>query len=70
MSKQSEAKIKQNYNPKPDPQQCANCKHFKSDTIGTVGWDKKTYYQEKNLRCGIGGFAIKKRGVCTDHKFK
>lgn len=69
MSKQSEAKKQQNYNPKPDPAQCANCTQFKSDQVGTEGWDKKTYYQEKNMRCGIGGFAVRKRGTCTEHKF-
>ena len=70
MSKQSEAKKYQNYNPKPDHASCTNCKHFTSDNVGKEGWNKKMYYQEKNLRCSIGGFAVKKNGTCTEHCFK
>lgn len=69
MSKQSEAKKRQNYNPKPDIPSCANCKNFTSDLVGTKGWDKQMYYQEKNLRCGIGNFAVRKRGTCIKHAF-
>jgi len=67
MSRQSEAKTQQGYNPKPEPAHCANCAHYKSDRVGSEGWDKKIYYEEKNIRCGIGGFAVKKRGVCNEH---
>lgn len=24
---------------------------------------------EKNLRCGLGGFAVKRRGSCAEHVF-
>ena len=51
MSRQSEAKTQQGYNPKPEPAHCANCAHYKSDRVGSEGWDKKIYYEEKNIRC-------------------
>lgn len=69
MSKQSEAKKQQKYNPKPDPADCAHCEHFTSEQVGNKGYGGKMYYQEKNMRCGIGGFAVKKRGTCANHAF-
>ncbi len=66
MSKQSENKKRQNYNAKPDRDKCSNCKYFKSDMIT----NERNYTQEKNLRCGIGEFAVKKTATCSDHKFK
>jgi hypothetical protein len=66
VSKQSEAKQQQGYVPKAVPQTCGNCAHFLSDFIrqppafgSPNGWE-----EEKNLRCGIGGFAVKKMGAC------
>lgn len=69
MSKQSEAKKIQNYNPKPTPAECSNCREFQKESTFTHEWFGKKYYRDKNLRCGIGGFAVKKRGTCTNHKF-
>lgn len=68
MSKQSEAKIDQGYEQKPVPRTCANCQHFKSDNVlSYVGhFDGKEYFKESNLRCGIGGFAVKKMATCND----
>ena len=68
MSKQSEARKKQNYNAKPDRDMCSNCKYFNSDMVPSE-WNPE-YIQEKNLRCGIGEFAVKKTATCSDHKFK
>lgn len=62
MSSQSRAKSVQNYNAKAIPQTCANCANYKSEFIVST-WNPE-YKQEKNLRCGIGGFAIKKMGTC------
>jgi len=70
MSKQSEAKKRQNYNPKPEPACCSNCESFSFDVEKFIGWDKKEYEKEKNLRCSIGGFKVMKRGTCTEHKFR
>ncbi|OFZ69083.1 MAG: hypothetical protein A2V79_11725 [Betaproteobacteria bacterium RBG_16_56_24] len=78
MSKQSEAKVKQNYCAKPVPQTCANCKHltqnfyhyhYNGDYVRVEGknpdiekYARPTY--SDNLRCGIGGFAVKKSATC------
>lgn len=63
MSKQSEAKLKQNYNPKPLPRVCMNCENYKSEMIEYKNVFS-SYVEEKNKRCGIGGFAVKKGGTC------
>lgn len=68
MSKQSEAKEAQGYVAKPVPKTCANCQHFKSDNVlSYVGhFDGKEYFKESNLRCGLGGFAVKKMATCSE----
>ena len=66
MSKQQTAKEKQGYNPKPVFPMCSNCKHY-SMQPETTNWG---YTRETNIRCGIGGFAIKKQGTCNSHDFK
>ena len=76
MSKQSDAKAKQNYCAKPVPQTCANCKHLSQNFYhydgeygrvegknpDTEKYARPTY--SDNLRCGIGGFAVKKSATC------
>ncbi len=68
MSKQSEAKKRQNYNPKPEYDICSNCDHyagemeFQKGAFG--GWEK-----EINKSCKIGGFVVKKQGTCSEHTF-
>lgn len=75
MGKQSEAKRNQEYVDKFDPPACGNCLHFLCDR-DCPDWMKDSgheYYLtesnkiEKNLRCGIGGFAAKKQGHCKLH---
>ncbi len=66
MSKQSEAKERQGYIQKPVPRTCANCKHYSSDMSSYLGWDKQEYFREENIRCSIGGFAIKKMATCNE----
>lgn len=69
MSKQSETKAKQNYRPKAVPRNCGNCSQFLCDRVqvrppsdlSEYGW-----WEEKNLRCAIGGFAVKKGGACDE----
>lgn len=65
MSKQSEAKEAQGYNPKPIPRICANCAHYRSESakkyVGTA-WESEF---ESNKRCGTGGFAVKKTATCN-----
>ena len=70
MSKQSEAKERQNYDPKPIHKICSNCSAFTSVVVDVKGWGNTVYAEEKNMRCGIGGFAVKKGGTCNEHKRK
>lgn len=67
MSKQSDAKISQNYIPKALPKTCATCKHFQFDRVQTQPpsmWNKDGWWEDKSLRCGLGGFAVKKMATC------
>lgn len=57
MSKQSIAKEKQNY--RGDARTCSNCAHYKSEFVKNGNW-----VEEKNKRCGIGDFVVKKTAVC------
>lgn len=65
MSKKATSKENQEYNPKPIFAMCSNCKHFISDKIKSTRW---SYIEEKNIRCSIGGFAVKKQGTCKLHE--
>lgn len=69
MSKQSEAKKKQNYNPKPEHAMCSNCIHYASVTTEREGMFGGLYHDEKGKTCTFGGFAVKKTAICTEHKF-
>lgn len=69
MSKQSEAKETQGYNPKPILPMCSNCKYYESDMVVVNGF-YGDFKEEKNIHCGIGGFAIKKQGNCKLHESK
>lgn len=75
MSKQAEAKERQQYTPKAIPQTCGNCLHRKFERVNVnAGYMErnpgnalcKPYWQDKDQRCGIGGFAVKKMGACTE----
>lgn len=68
MSKQSEAKEQQGYKPKAPQRVCMTCHYFQSDHIEQRTWDGRPngYMLEKNLRCGIGNFAVKKLAVCNE----
>ncbi len=91
MSKQSEAKEKQGYVSKFEPDICGNCanlmfdmefpewikEHNKNIIEGkrNYSFNKDGMYgdehkQQKNLRCGIGGFSVKKQGSCEEWKSK
>lgn len=65
MSKQSDAKASQGYVAKPIPKTCANCKHLKMEVEEYKDWMLRIYTKEKNIRCGIGGFAVKKTATCN-----
>jgi hypothetical protein len=71
MSKQSEAKAKQGYISVLE-RACSNCAHFKRDRIlpkmyvAGGRFDKEENKVDANLRCGLGGFAVKKMGTCNE----
>lgn len=70
MSKQREAKKSQGYNPKPTHPMCSNCAHYSSDIVEErAAYGSGVYRRETNIRCGLGGFAVKKMGNCAEHKF-
>ena len=63
MSKQSEAKLNQGYNENPIPRTCGNCAKYESEFVD-LSPPYQQYMQEKNKRCGLGGFAVKKTATC------
>ena len=67
MSKQSDAKAIQNYTVKPFVKTCGNCKHFAFDRVLSYRtFSGVNYFDEKNLRCSLGGFKVKKTALCQD----
>lgn len=86
MSKQSKAKDTQGYDPKPQPAICSRCAHYQSEkklpawmeqakADGEKHWHGRAYSIELdgiegNLRCGLGGFAIKKTATCQKFERK
>lgn len=76
MSKQSEAKKAQGYT--TEPSNCAGYRNLTSDRIlpawmrGRPEYEKnfERHASERNFRCSIGGFAVKKTAVCNEFKKK
>lgn len=69
MSKQNDNKEKQGFQKKAPC--CGNCKNYMSEMIKAPGYYPGQFFErEKNLRCGIGGFAVGKTSWCTLHEFK
>jgi len=62
MSKVSGAKIAQGYT--RAKRDCSRCAHFKSEIV-TISDKYGVYSEEKNLRCGIGGFKVHKTATCN-----
>lgn len=56
-SKQALAKESQNY--RKTQVNCSTCKNYMSDLQKNHYW-----VDERNKRCGIGGFAVMKSAVC------
>lgn len=72
MSKQSDAKLEQGYVAKAVPQTCMNCAHFalESQMRTSKYMPHKVYLDESNLRCELGGFAVKKMASCAKFSAK
>ena len=68
MSKQSEAKIDQNYRRTLDT--CGNCAHYKFQAVDKtyLGFNGlQTWTEEKDKRCAVGKFAVQKTATCDKH---
>jgi len=68
MSKQSDQKSMMGYVAKAMPRTCMNCRHFAFDKVQThpaSSWQPSGYFEDKNLRCTIGLFAVKKMATCN-----
>jgi len=63
MSKQSENKEKQGYTMKQGT--CGNCRYYTSEMKEHKDFYGQNWKEEKSKRCAIGGFAVKKTGVCN-----
>jgi hypothetical protein len=67
VKKQSNKEI-QNYRDKALPKLCSNCRWYRSIHKENE-WG---FVEEKEIRCGLpnglGGFAIKKQGICDLHE--
>jgi len=79
MSQQSDAKKAQDYVDKHQPGVCGRCVHMTRESVLPAWmaeqnkvvsdkWNVATYGVEKNRRCTIGGFAVKKMGSCNRFK--
>ena len=67
MSKIQKIKDEQGYIPKLIPNTCGNCANLTSEMVqvhAPTTWSPEGYWAEKNVRCSIGGFAVKKLGSC------
>lgn len=81
MSKQSEAKKSQGYVAKAVPQTCQHCANMRS-RLDLPRWMRECnelnpqgavygieiYGAMTDLRCALGGFAVKKMGACNEWK--
>lgn len=63
MSKQSEAKVVQDY--RKEAACCKTCRHYSSNLVPLARWSGDPYVAEKNKRCGIGGFATQATAHCV-----
>lgn len=62
-------KIRMGFMDRHIPNTCSNCAHFRFDNVQTYPpseWNPAGIYQEKNLRCEIGGFKVKKTSICNE----
>ena len=73
MSRQSESKERQGYVSKAVPTTCMNCVNFAVDMVEReyrVFSQTRTFQEEKNMRCAIGGFKVMKMASCNEFKLK
>ena len=67
MSKVTEAKKEQGY--VSNPRSCGTCKRMRCDLVEAKRWDGKPgKIEKKNIRCEIGGFAVKVNSSCDKYE--
>ena len=64
-SKVQKQKEKQGYNADYKPMFCMHCRYY-SSKIETLNKGYGDFQKESELRCGLGGFALKKKASCND----
>ena len=69
MTPQAIAKAEQGYTPKAVPRTCVNCTNFAFETVSKKAYGS-TWTEDTNLRCKVGGFAVKKMGSCNLFEMK
>lgn len=62
------AKSEMRYAEKPINRMCSNCRYFSSEMITTNSFGKD-WTEEKNMRCSVGKFKVKKTATCICHEF-
>ena len=67
MSKQGDAKIKQNYQAKPLSHRCRVCKHLIVEKKKVPRYGD---WEMEHLKCGIGGFKVTANAVCDLFEMK
>ena len=68
MSKQSDQKAMMGYVAKATPMTCVNCVHFAFEKVQMQppSWrNPNGYFKDKNLRCTVGLFTVKKMATCN-----
>ncbi len=70
MGKKKVSEIKEEMGYTSNNPVCSNCVNFSSETIGTKSkYSAQVFYKDKNLKCNLGGFAVKKTTWCKHHVY-
>jgi len=70
-SKVQIAKEQQGYIPKVGERpMCKNCKHKIPIMEEFKDWHGEIATYERGLKCGLGGFVVKKQAVCNKHEME
>lgn len=68
MSKQSEARLRQGFVLTPTHPTCGNCIHLDMAQSRTSHHVSTQKFKEKEYRCAIGKFTVRKKNTCDLHE--
>lgn len=68
MSRQSEARLSQGFVLTPTHPTCGNCRHLESVQSRNFNDVRAQKFREKEYRCNIGKFSIRKKSTCDLHE--